>query len=146
MQSYQHFLVATDLAVDNDDLMLKAAELTKLYAAKLSAVNVVELYPAYAMSYTLQVDAEQEITTTAKTKLAALCKLANIAASDQYLEKGPANAKILELAKKIKADAIIIGSHGRHGLTALLGSTANSVAHNAECDVFMVRIGKESTK
>ena len=37
-------------------------------------------------------------------------------------------------------DLIVIGSHGRHGLALLLGSTANSVLHHARCDVLAVRL------
>jgi len=41
------------------------------------------------------------------------------------------------------ADLIIVGSHGRHGLALLLGSTANGVLHGAACDVLAVRVGKQ---
>ncbi|MGD8418287.1 MAG: universal stress protein [Pseudomonadales bacterium] len=44
-------------------------------------------------------------------------------------------------AEKIDADLIVIGTHGRHGLSGLmLGSTANGVLHSAPCDVLTVRI------
>jgi universal stress protein A len=33
-----------------------------------------------------------------------------------------------------------VGSHGRHGLALLLGSTANSVLHGSPCDVLAVRV------
>ncbi|MCP4009678.1 MAG: universal stress protein, partial [Proteobacteria bacterium] len=33
-----------------------------------------------------------------------------------------------------------LGSHGRHGLGLLLGSTANGVLHLAQCDVLAVRV------
>jgi universal stress protein A len=41
------------------------------------------------------------------------------------------------------ADLIVIGSHGRHGLQLLLGSTANGVLHLSECDVLAVRVGNK---
>jgi len=45
-------------------------------------------------------------------------------------------------AEKIGADMVVVGSHGRHGLSSvMLGSTANGVLHNAPCDVLTVRIG-----
>lgn len=44
-------------------------------------------------------------------------------------------------AEKMGADLIVIGSHGRHGISGLLlGSTANGVLHNSPCDVLTVRI------
>ena len=47
---------------------------------------------------------------------------------------------IIHQAEKLKADLIIVGSHGRHGIQLLLGSTANGVIHHAHCDVLAVRI------
>lgn len=44
------------------------------------------------------------------------------------------------MAEEQKADLIVIGSHGRHGLGRLLGSTANGVLQGAPCDVLAVRI------
>jgi universal stress protein A len=40
-------------------------------------------------------------------------------------------------------DLVVVGSHGRHGLSLLLGSTANGVLHGAGCDVLAVRVGKQ---
>ena len=44
-------------------------------------------------------------------------------------------------ARRIEADLIVIGSHGRHGLPRLLlGATANAVLHGAPCDVLVAWI------
>ena len=42
--------------------------------------------------------------------------------------------------QNVPADLIVVGSHGRHGLALLLGSTANDVLHGAPCDVLAVRL------
>ena len=42
--------------------------------------------------------------------------------------------------RRAVARLIVVGSHGRHGLALLLGSTANGVLHHAKCDVLAVRI------
>ena len=39
-------------------------------------------------------------------------------------------------------DVIVVGSHGKHGLALLLGSTANGVLHGANRDVLAVRVGE----
>ena len=50
-------------------------------------------------------------------------------------------AEIQAQAEKIGAGLIVVGSHGRHGLSrVMLGSTANGVLHGAKCDVLTVRI------
>jgi nucleotide-binding universal stress UspA family protein len=47
---------------------------------------------------------------------------------------------ILEAAKRIGADLIIMGSHGRRGLSrALLGSVAESIVRRAPCPVLTLR-------
>jgi len=48
--------------------------------------------------------------------------------------------EIIKIAEENNVDLIIVGSHGRHGLALLLGSTANGVLHHAKCDVLAVRI------
>ena len=46
------------------------------------------------------------------------------------------------MAEELGTDLIVVGSHGRHGLALLMGSTANGVLHGANCDVLAVRVGK----
>jgi universal stress protein A len=60
--------------------------------------------------------------------------------SQRYIVTGHTESEIHRVAKEISADLIIVGSHGRHGLALLLGSTANGVLHGATCDVLAVRV------
>jgi nucleotide-binding universal stress UspA family protein len=47
---------------------------------------------------------------------------------------------ILGMADEWKADLIVLGSHGKHGIEKfLLGSVAESVARHAKCSVMIVR-------
>lgn len=50
---------------------------------------------------------------------------------------------IRELASRLDVDLIVIGTHGRHGLGLLLGSTASAVLHGVERDVLAVRVHVE---
>jgi nucleotide-binding universal stress UspA family protein len=44
------------------------------------------------------------------------------------------------MADEWKADLIVLGSHGKHGIEKfLLGSVAESVARHAKCSVMIVR-------
>ncbi|MFB3104756.1 MAG: universal stress protein, partial [Pseudomonadales bacterium] len=63
----------------------------------------------------------------------------------QYLIFGRPESEIHRIAESKEADIIVVGSHGRHGLALLLGSTANGVLHGAKCDVLAVRVGVEET-
>ena len=48
--------------------------------------------------------------------------------------------QIVDSAKDLGVDLIVVGSHGKHGLGLLLGSTANGILHHAHCDVLTIRI------
>lgn len=57
-----------------------------------------------------------------------------------HLRDGVPYNEIVTAARELKADLIIIATHGRSGLTrALLGSTAERVVRHATCPVFTLR-------
>lgn len=57
---------------------------------------------------------------------------------------GSPESRIVETAEEIKADLIVIGSHGYNRWERLLlGSVSDSVVHHAPCSVLVVRSPKE---
>jgi nucleotide-binding universal stress UspA family protein len=57
------------------------------------------------------------------------------------LREGVAATEVVEVAKEIGADLIVIGTHGRRGIAhALLGSTAESVVRRATVPVLTVKL------
>jgi len=55
---------------------------------------------------------------------------------------GPAAGEILRQAKKVRADLIVLGTHGRRGVKRLaLGSDAESVVRGSRVPVLLVRAG-----
>jgi len=70
-------------------------------------------------------------------------KIANkydIPTVNTHVLTGSAPKEIRNFAKQNDADCIVIGSHGRHGIALLLGSTASSVVHGTPCDILVVKI------
>ena len=62
-------------------------------------------------------------------------------AVQKAVEKGDPRSAIIDRAAHWKADLIIVGSHGRKGLSRfLLGSVAEYVVRYARCSVMIVRI------
>ncbi|HEV2388843.1 MAG TPA: universal stress protein [Candidatus Acidoferrales bacterium] len=56
------------------------------------------------------------------------------------VEEGEPRTAIVDYAAKIKADLIVMGSHGRRGLPRIfLGSVSEYVARHAPCSVEIVR-------
>jgi universal stress protein A len=137
---YKHILFATDLTDDTDYILSKVQSMRGFTNAKLSLVHVVEPMPGYSYAYLGIEDIEGQLIDEAKTALTKLGQKLNVDAKDQRVEIGPTKSKILAAAKELNADLIICGSHGRHGLSLLLGSTANAILHGAKCDVLIVRL------
>ncbi len=137
---YKHILFATDLS-DETDFLLKSVRSQRSYnGAQLSLVHVVEPLPGYSYAYLGIENVEEQLIDEAKGALARLGEKLEVQKDHQWVEIGPAKTKILKVADDIKADLIICGSHGRHGLSLLLGSTANAILHGAKCDVLTVRL------
>lgn len=137
---YKHILFATDLSNETEFLISKVRAIRGFTGAKLSLVHVVEPLPGYSYAYLGVEDIEGQLIEEAKLSIAKLGKDLSVDSKDEWIEVGPTKSKILAVAESIGADLIICGSHGRHGLSLLLGSTANAVLHGAKCDVLTVRL------
>jgi nucleotide-binding universal stress UspA family protein len=52
---------------------------------------------------------------------------------------GKPAATILDEAKRVNADLIVVGNRRMQGVQRLLGAVANDVVHHADCDVLVVK-------
>jgi nucleotide-binding universal stress UspA family protein len=58
----------------------------------------------------------------------------------EFVQIGRPASKIVEAAKQWPADLIVVGSHGRTGITrTLLGSVAEGIMRHATCPVLVVK-------
>jgi universal stress protein A len=88
---------------------------------------------------------QQQQFDQAKERLERLiAKYPSLKKDQSHLTYGQPRQEIHHLAKEQGCDLIVVGSHGRHGLALLLGSTANDVLHGAPCDVLAVKLVKSS--
>lgn len=143
MKTYQHILLAVELISESDKLIIqKAKEFAAQYHAKLSLIHIIEHFVNFGAAYSIPggFDIEEEMVSTAKVDLKKLAEHLHVPIEHQTVKTGSAKHLIVDEAKNIKADLIIVGSHGRHGVGLLLGSTANAVIHAAKCDVLAVRL------
>ncbi|TDV72127.1 universal stress protein [Pseudomonas sp. LP_7_YM] len=143
--SYEHILVAVDLTEECDPVIKRAMNLALASNAKLSLVHIVEPM-AMAFGGDVPMDLsqlQQQQFDQAKEKLNRLKnKYPEVKTGDSHLTYGQPRHEIHQLAKEHHVDLIVVGTHGRHGLALLLGSTANDVLHGAPCDVLAVRLVK----
>lgn len=141
---YKHILFATDLTEDTEYLVSKVRSIRGYTGAKLSLIHVVEPLPGYSYAYLGIEDIEGQLIEEARDSIGKLSEKLSVTKQDLYVEVGPTKTKILKVADDIGADLIVCGSHGRHGLSLLLGSTANAILHGAKCDVLVVRLPEET--
>jgi nucleotide-binding universal stress UspA family protein len=68
-----------------------------------------------------------------------LARAAGFSARSEILEASPIWKGLLDLADKHRAEAIVLGSHGRHGVAgAFFGSVASAVASHTRRTVLIV--------
>ncbi len=137
------------VAVDFSDCSLDALEYGALIAqrsnASLKLLHVLEPV-SYGLDFTLPRTAERESSKRAVMKrlsdLVSALASAGLA-SDSLISGGLPADSILDAARAQSADMIIIGTHGRRGLShVLFGSVAESVIRRSACPVLTVRSAK----
>lgn len=137
---YQHILVAIDLMEGSDQVIKKAFELAKEFAAELSLIHVVEPLPGYGYAFVAPAEIETQLVDEAKNQLKEFAQQFTISEDNLHVVLGPTKVEILETANENNVDLLVVGTHTRHGWGHLLGSTANAVIHSSECDVLTVRV------
>ncbi len=144
MIEYSTVLAAVDLTDEAPEVIA-----TALAATGGGVLHVMTVIRPLSHAYTgLEVaglaaaalNFESKAEASARKSLAALCDDHRISNPQLTITFGVPAQEIKKHAREIGADLIVMGSHGRHGLGLLLGSTANGVLHDAPCDVLTVRI------
>lgn len=142
MGQYNHILLAADFNQESEWVEKRAAALQQTFSANLSIVHVLEpISIAYGGEFPVDLgDLHKELEKQALSQLQELGNRLNVPKDHQFLEVGITEKEILRVAEDQGVDLIVMGSHGRHGLALLLGSTANAVLHHSKIDVLAVRV------
>lgn len=146
MSYYRHIIVGLDLSDESEQVLARASAIANATAtsaaSKISLTHIIEpLTFAYGGDIPMDLsEVQEQLQAQAAEQLASLGKAHGIDADSQHVLIGQPATEIHQLADDQVADLIVVGSHGRHGLALLLGSTANGVLHGAKCDVLAVRV------
>ena len=137
---YKRVLFATDFDEVGISAAYKAKKIADENGADLILVHVVEPIPAYAYpGFAGFAEVELSIREQAEKELNELGEKLGVDAKHRFIEFGSTKNEILKVAQEKQIDLIVTGSHGKHGLSLLLGSTASAILHGAQCDVLIVR-------
>lgn len=143
MPGYSHIMVAVDFSRGSASVVEKALQLRQAFGARISLIHVVEFVQmdiSNDLIIPAEVELEGQLVEIAERRLKQLARDNSIDETACHVSQGSTRNEILRVTEEKNVDLIVIGSHGRHGIQLLLGSTANSVLHGAPCDVLAVRI------
>ncbi|MCB1700076.1 MAG: universal stress protein [Pseudomonadales bacterium] len=143
MSDYVKILVAIDLSEDSNRILQRARGVASSDTAELHIIHVIEpLSFAYGGDIPMDFSGIQdEIYQQATQQLERFAASNGVDEAHRHIVMGRPEVEIHSHAEELGADLIVVGSHGRHGLALLMGSTANGVLHGAKRDVLAVRVG-----
>ena len=140
------FLVATDFSACAREAAEEALMIAECFRGRVVFFHVLDLHPSYTTVYTHELGVSlpippalpEEIEPDGEAFLSGL-PLDKVE-WEKSAEEGQAAAAIVDQAKHVKADMIVMGTHGRSALQhMLLGSVAEKVVRTAPCPVLTIR-------
>jgi nucleotide-binding universal stress UspA family protein len=139
MSPIRLILYPTDFSECSEYAFPLACALARDYNARLVVLHVMQLPPAIPSEAGLIVAEADEYSDYAKDQLLRYQPMGHVRL-EHWLETGEPEAETLRLARKLNADLIVMGTHGRTGLgRLLLGSVAEHVLRKAPCPVLTVK-------
>ena len=143
---FQSILLATDGSAASEHAARLAVELAKAHGGRLMALYVVDPYPylgigeSNPMGLQAYTSAPLEHAASAHGKVQALCERAGVPFEPHVAEDVTAASGILQTARQTEADLVVVGSHGRTGISRLmLGSVAGKVVAESPVPVLVAR-------
>jgi nucleotide-binding universal stress UspA family protein len=140
------FLVPTDFSSCARSAAVQALRLAKSFSGRVVLFHVFDIFSSFNIAYAHELGVSvpttppspEEIEPEWEAFLADL-PLENVD-WDKCTEEGQAAATIVHQAKRMQADMIVIGTHGRSGSPhLLLGSVTEKVVRAAPCSVLTIR-------
>ena len=147
MARYSRILHATDYSKASARALAEAVALAKQNKAELLVLHVIEPVAAYvtgediggAELYMKLEETTKRQAQTSMNKLVEQLKKSKVNVKS-LLRRGIPHEQIVSAAQNRRANLIVIGTHGRTGLSKLfMGSVAGKVVSMAHCPVMTVR-------
>ena len=141
MSNIRTILHPTDFSASANEALAVAGSLARHHGAKLVLLHVVQRPVSNVAGMPVPPPPPQVIDwESLKSQLSDLiARTKGIQAESRLVEADPATA-IVQTATELRADLIVIGTHGRTGLSRLLmGSVAEQVIRNATCPVLTAK-------
>jgi len=147
MSTFKHILVPTDFHAASAAALNLAVSMAQTFDAKVTLLHVWELpiypYMDFMLNSSMITRVEDAATNGLAEALDALQK--KLPTAQSKLKTGLPWEGVLEAIKELNADLVVMGTHGRRGLSRLtLGSVAERVVRLASVPVLTVHAPIES--
>jgi universal stress protein E len=126
----------------NRKVLAAAAELARLQHGKLHCVNVVEMPGAFQdVDHFDSRKVRKQATDNARSDLEEMLAPYDLPRSRMHLPSGKVGQVVADVADKVGADVVVVGTGARRGLgLVLLGSSAEKILTRVHCDVLAVHV------
>ena len=142
----RRILHPTDFSPASRPAFRRAVELARALRGSLLVVHVMPPPPLVGEGYITPVTiaailrSQRDAAERGLRTLVRRARAAGVRVSGRLAASGLTHEQIVRMARRHRADVIVMGTHGRTGLTRLmLGSVAARVIATAPCPVLTVR-------
>jgi nucleotide-binding universal stress UspA family protein len=144
---FKHLLLPTDGSARSEATIQKAIEFAKGINAKISGFHVVPTFPVAAYPTVMMDDTRREYEAQLKAEaqqylsvIEKAAKDAGVVSDTAYVMSDHPYSAIIEAAEEKGCDLIVMASHGRRGVKAiLLGSETHKVLTHSQIPVLVYR-------
>ncbi len=146
--SPRRILVATDFSAGSDEALTQAIALAKQSNGELEIIYVFELgvaeFPLGLTPFGSDLEGLMAHIDRELKRRAARAQKEGVTCQTKVLE-GSASTQVIQRARDIGAELVVVGTHGRTGLAhILLGSVAEKIVRRSICPVLTVPFSKKA--
>jgi nucleotide-binding universal stress UspA family protein len=141
----KRILVPTDFSAGAEPALTWAAKLTECFGAEVVLLHVLDMRLAALAGLPpdmAAMPAVDELVKSARSEADEQMKqlVARLPGAKTIIKEGPPRTVILEVAADLRADLVVMGTHGRTGLAhAFFGSVAEYVVRHSRIPVLTAR-------
>lgn len=138
--SFRTLLVALDGSAIAPVVFMTAVEMAKRLGARIQLLRVLTIDPVFPPAAHVKPDGlEPKLIADARAELEKwMTSVIDVDFEPARVVLGDPWRQILDVAKGLDADLIVVGSHRYHGVDRILGTVASKVVNHADRDVLVV--------
>ena len=138
--SFRTFLVPLDGSAVAPVVFTTAVQMARVFDAQIHLLRVLTIDPVFSPAAHATPDGlETKLVADAQGELTKwMASVAGVSFGPALVVLGDPWRQILDAARAVDVDLIVLGSHRYHGADRILGTVASKVVNHADRDVLVV--------